>query len=168
MPQLFFTTYFTHEQRDININLCILHLRDSSEGQLKIYLDKFNRDRNTLLGGSSFARFCQQEFGEFPRPAWAVGSYSSGPTAGGTPQILVDKTLRMTSRLRVYCLECQNSTSCAILTLLQQIKILGMQFWIGVFSLIVPYLLCLCRNCIQQSPYWRARIWPRPSERASR
>ena len=48
----------------------------------------------TLLGGSSFARFCQQEFGEFPRPAWAVGNYSSGPPAGGTPQILVDKTLR--------------------------------------------------------------------------
>jgi len=36
-----------------------------------------------------------------PRPAWAVGSYSSGPPAGGTPQILVDKTLRITSRLRV-------------------------------------------------------------------
>ena len=36
-----------------------------------------------------------------PRPAWAVGSYSSGPPAGGTPQILVDKTFRMTSRLRV-------------------------------------------------------------------
>ena len=36
-----------------------------------------------------------------PRPAWAVGSYSSGPPAGGTPQILVDKTLQMTSRLRV-------------------------------------------------------------------
>ena len=36
-----------------------------------------------------------------PRPAWAVGNYSSGPPTGGTPQILVDKTLRMTSRLRV-------------------------------------------------------------------
>ena len=35
-------------------------------------------------------------------PAWAVGSYSSGPLAGGTPQILVDKTSRMTGRLRVY------------------------------------------------------------------
>ena len=34
----------------------------------------------------------------FHRPAWAVGSYSSGPPAGGTPQILVFKTLRMTSR----------------------------------------------------------------------
>ena len=52
----------------------------------------------------TFARFCQQEFGEFPRPAWAVGSYCSGPPAGGTPQIIVDKTLRMTSRLRVYSL----------------------------------------------------------------
>ena len=44
----------------------------------------------TLLGGHSWMRFCQQEFGEFPRPAWAVGSYSRGPPAGGTPQILVD------------------------------------------------------------------------------
>ena len=36
-----------------------------------------------------------------PRPAWAAGSYSSGPPAGGTPQILVDKTSHMTGRLRV-------------------------------------------------------------------
>ena len=35
-------------------------------------------------------------------PSWAVGSYSSGPPAGGTPQILVDKTSPMTGRLRVY------------------------------------------------------------------
>ena len=27
-----------------------------------------------------------------PRFAWAVGSYSSGPPAGGTPQILIFKT----------------------------------------------------------------------------
>ena len=38
----------------------------------------------------------------FPWPAWAVGSYSSGPPAGGAPQILVDKTSPMTGRLRVY------------------------------------------------------------------
>ena len=57
----------------------------------------------TLLGVQSWVRFCQQEFGEFPRPAWAVVSYSSGPPAGGTPQILVDKTSPMTGRLRVYC-----------------------------------------------------------------
>ena len=56
----------------------------------------------TLLGDPSFVRFCQQEFGMFHHPAWAVGSYSSGPPAGGTPQILVDKTSRMTGRLRVY------------------------------------------------------------------
>ena len=55
----------------------------------------------TLLGGHSWMRFCQQEFGEFPRPAWAVGGYSSGPSAGGTPQILVDKTSPMSGRLRV-------------------------------------------------------------------
>ena len=37
-----------------------------------------------------------------PRPAWAVCSYSSSSPAGGTPQILVDKTSPMTGRLRVY------------------------------------------------------------------
>ena len=56
---------------------------------------------NTLLGVQSWVRFCQQEFGEFPRPAWAVGSYISVPPAGGTPQILVDKSSPMTGRLRV-------------------------------------------------------------------
>ena len=39
---------------------------------------------------------------EFPRPAWAAGCYSSGPPAGGTPQILVDITSPITERLRVY------------------------------------------------------------------
>ena len=33
---------------------------------------------------------------------WAVGSYSSGPPAGGTPQILVFKTLQMTRRPALY------------------------------------------------------------------
>ena len=56
----------------------------------------------TERGGSSFARFWRQEFGEFPRPAGVVGSYSSGPPAGPTPQILVDKTLRMTSSPALY------------------------------------------------------------------
>ena len=27
-----------------------------------------------------------------PPPAWAIGSYSSGPPAGGTPQIVIFKT----------------------------------------------------------------------------
>ena len=31
-------------------------------------------------------------FGMFHYPAWAIGSYSSGPPAGGTPQILVSPT----------------------------------------------------------------------------
>ena len=57
----------------------------------------------TLLGVPSWVRFCRQEFGEFPRPAWAVGSYSSGPPAGWTPQILDDKTSPMMGSLRVYC-----------------------------------------------------------------
>ena len=43
---------------------------------------------------------------EVPRRAWAVGSYSTGPPAGGTPQILFDKTSSMTGRLRVYSLGC--------------------------------------------------------------
>ena len=33
---------------------------------------------------------------ELRGPAWAIGSYSSGPLAGGTPQIIIFKTLRMT------------------------------------------------------------------------
>ena len=32
----------------------------------------------------------------FHHPAWAVGSYSSGPPARGTPQTLIFKTWRMT------------------------------------------------------------------------
>ena len=56
----------------------------------------------TLLGVQSWVRFCQQEFGMFHHPAWAVGSHSSGPPVGGTPQILVDKTSSMTGCLRVY------------------------------------------------------------------
>ena len=44
------------------------------------------------VGRPVFARFWRKEFGEFPRPALAVGSYSSGPPAGGTPQILLFKT----------------------------------------------------------------------------
>ena len=55
----------------------------------------------TLLGGSSFARFGQQEFGEFPRLVGRYCSYLLPNQARGTPQILVDKTLRMASRLRV-------------------------------------------------------------------
>ena len=54
------------------------------------------------LSIQSWVRFCQQEFGEFPWPAWAVGSYSNGRPAGGTPQILVDKTSPKTGRQRVY------------------------------------------------------------------
>ena len=45
--------------------------------------------------------FCQQEFGEFPRLVGRYCSYLLPKQAGGTPQILVDKALRMTSRLRV-------------------------------------------------------------------
>ena len=54
------------------------------------------------LSIQSWVRFCQQEFGEFPWPAWAVGSYSNGPPAGVTPQIVVDRTSPVTGRLRVY------------------------------------------------------------------
>ena len=47
-------------------------------------------------------RFCQQEFGKFPRLVGRYCSYLLPKQAGGTPQILVDKTSRMTGRLRVY------------------------------------------------------------------
>ena len=57
----------------------------------------------TERGGSTFARFWRQEFREFPRPALTVGSYSSGPPAGRTLQILVFKTLLMTSRPAPLC-----------------------------------------------------------------
>ena len=53
----------------------------------------------TEQGALSVARFCYVFPCELRGPAWAVGS---GPPAGGTPQILVNKTSRMTGRLRVY------------------------------------------------------------------
>ena len=56
----------------------------------------------TLLGVQSWVRFCQQEFGEFPRLVGRYCSYLLPKQAGGTPQILVDKTSPMTGRLRVY------------------------------------------------------------------
>ena len=58
----------------------------------------------TLLGVQSWVRICQQEFGEFPRLVGRYCSYLLPKQAGGTPQILVDKTSRMTGRLRVYTL----------------------------------------------------------------
>ena len=41
---------------------------------------------------SSWTGFCWIGFGMFHHPAWAVGSYSSGPPAGGTPKIKVNPT----------------------------------------------------------------------------
>ena len=72
-------------------------------GNRNILNDLSNSILNILLGGSSFARFCQQEFGEFPRLVGRYCSYLLPKHAGGTPQILVDKTSPMTGRLRVYC-----------------------------------------------------------------
>ena len=34
----------------------------------------------------------RKNLGSPPQPVWAVGSYSSGPPAGGTPQIPIFKT----------------------------------------------------------------------------
>ena len=56
----------------------------------------------TLLGVPSCVRFCQQEFVEFPRLVGRYCSYLLPKQAGGTPQILVDKTSAMSGRLRVY------------------------------------------------------------------
>ena len=41
-------------------------------------------------------------FGMFHHPAWAIGSYSSGPPARGIPQILTFKTLRQTGRIALH------------------------------------------------------------------
>ena len=56
----------------------------------------------TERGGSSFARFWRQEFGEFPRLVGRYSSYLLPKQAGGTTQILVFKTLRMTCRPALY------------------------------------------------------------------
>ena len=55
-----------------------------------------------LLGVRSWVRFCRQEFGEFPRLVGRYCSYLLPKQAGGTPQILVFKTLRMKSRPALY------------------------------------------------------------------
>ena len=46
---------------------------------------------STLLGGSSFARFCQQEFGEFPRLVGHFCSYLLPKQAGVLPKFLLTK-----------------------------------------------------------------------------
>ena len=79
----------------------------------------YEKESTTFLGVPPWVRFCRQEFGEFPRPAWAMGSYSSGPPAGGTPQILVDKMSPMTGHLRVYIFshfasECYNTNTVGV------------------------------------------------------
>ena len=56
----------------------------------------------TLLGVPSCARFCQQEFVEFPRLVGRYCSYLLPKQAGGTIQILIFKTLQMTGRPTVY------------------------------------------------------------------
>ena len=51
--------------------------------------DKTERTPHSVQGDPSGGEpgFCWLGFGMFHHPAWAVGSYSSGPLAGGTPQI---------------------------------------------------------------------------------
>ena len=56
----------------------------------------------TLLDIQSWVRFCWHEFGEFPRLVGRYCSYLQPKQAGGTPQILVNKTSPMTGHLRVY------------------------------------------------------------------
>ena len=51
----------------------------------------------TLLGGSSFAKFCQQEFGKFPRLVGRYCSYLLPKQAGGTTQILSRAVVRFRS-----------------------------------------------------------------------
>ena len=56
----------------------------------------------TLLGVPSCVRLCQQKFGQFPRLVGRYCSYLLPMQAGGIPETFVDKTSRMTGRLRVY------------------------------------------------------------------
>ena len=56
------------------IPLCCVHLCPFRPAQT-----------TTLLGGLSFARFCQQEFGEFPRLVGRYSSFLLPKQAGGTP-----------------------------------------------------------------------------------
>ena len=51
----------------------------------------------TLLGVPSCVRFCQQEFGELLRLVGCYCSYLLPKQGGGTSQILVDKTSRMSA-----------------------------------------------------------------------
>ena len=57
---------------------------------------------STLLGVLSFARFWRWWFGEFPRLVGRYCSYLLPKQSGGTTQILIFKTLRMTGHLRVF------------------------------------------------------------------
>ena len=50
----------------------------------------------------SFAMFCYVFLCELRGPAWAVGSHSSSPPAGGIPQIIIFKTLWMTGWKALY------------------------------------------------------------------
>ena len=72
----------------------------------------------TVLGVPSFVRFCYDFLCELRGPAWAVGSYSSGPPAGGTFQNTLNKISRMKGHLmpnsvkswpKKFVLSCVNS-----------------------------------------------------------
>ena len=56
----------------------------------------------TALFIQSVAMFCYSCLLKLRGPAWAEGSYSRGPPAGGTPQILISKILGMTGRIVLY------------------------------------------------------------------
>ena len=92
-----------------NVELCSAHFLaligwDSSERPNQ----RFSQPA-TLLGVLSWVRFCQQEFGEFPRLVGRSCSYLLLKQAGGTPQILVDKTSPMTGRLFKEAIWSQNT-----------------------------------------------------------
>ena len=56
-----------------------------------MHSDKYLVKDNTLLGGSSFVRFCQQEFGEFPG-WWATTVVTYCPSRPGEhPKFLLTK-----------------------------------------------------------------------------
>ena len=56
-----------------------------------------------IQSGASVTRFCYVFPCELRGPAWAVGSYSIGQSAGGTSQHIIIKTLRQIGAPRSVC-----------------------------------------------------------------
>ena len=68
----------------------------------------------TERGCLSVTRFCYSFLSELRGPAWAVGTYSIGHSAGGTSQNMICKTLRQIDSPTLYCLQLSSKTTAKI------------------------------------------------------